>query len=163
MTLFSLIDKYKELLDRKDELSDLTSENNKEIKETKEALAKAMIEAESPKISRNGFTYSLGERVEYSKRACDEDEFFDFLRENGMGDIIKPYVNPRTLSSAMKESISALREEEEEIAAGMDDPEELPSDWLPDEYKPYISAYAFYDVSKRKETNLTAAKAKKNM
>lgn len=156
--IYALVDAYKETLDRKDQLADLTSENNKAIEAARTALANAMIEAESPRISRNGFSYSLGEKTKYNKRACNEEEFFDFLREQGLGDIIKPTVNARTLDSAMKELVGELREEAE---AEAEDPEEIKSDWLPEDFEPFISAYSFYDVAKRKETNKTAAKANK--
>ena len=155
--IFKLVDDYKSLLDRKDELKELTTENNKQIMAARDELAKAMIEAESPRISRGGFMYSLGEKVEYSKRGCDEGEFFDFLRDNGLGDIIMPTVNARTLNSTMKEVVGMFREAAE---AEAEDPAEIPSDWVPDTFAPFISAYAFYDVTKRKETNKTAKKAR---
>lgn len=152
--IYGLVDQYKELLDRKDELKEMTSENNKAIMAKRAELAQAMINAESPRISRNGFMYSLGEKIEYSKRGCDQEEFFEFLRDQGLGDIIKPTVNARTLNTAMKELIDVMKEEAE-----AEDPE-IPSDWVPEEFTPFISAYAFYDVAKRKETNKTAKKAK---
>ena len=95
--IYALVDAYKDLLDTKEELKELTTENNKAIMAARDALAKAMIDAESPRISRAGFVYSLGEKTEYSKRGCNEEEFFDFLRSIGLGDIIKPTVNARTL------------------------------------------------------------------
>ena len=160
--IYALVDEFKELLDRKDELKDLTTENNKAIIAARDRLAKAMIDAESPRISRGGFMYSLGEKTEYSKRGCDENEFFDFLRNIGLGDIIKPTVNARTLNSSMKEAVGMLREEYEaelQEEAG-DEAPDVPSDWVPEDFAPYISAYSFYDVSKRKETNNTAKKAR---
>lgn len=158
MNMYELIDAYRELLDRKDALKEQTTENNKQLIAARDRLAKAMIEAESPRISRGGYMYSLGEKVEYSKRGCEEDEFFDFLRGQGLGDIIKPTVNARTLNSAMKEVVGMYREAAEEAA---EDPSEIPSDWLPESFAEFISAYAFYDVTKRKETNKTAQKARR--
>ena len=157
--IYALVDAYKDLLDTKEELKELTTENNKAIMAARDALAKAMIDAESPRISRGGYMYSLGEKTEYSKRGCNEEDFFNFLRGIGLGDIIKPTVNARTLNSAMKETVGLLREEAEaELEDG--DPE-IGSDWVPEEFAPYISACSFYDVTKRKETNKTAQKARK--
>lgn len=156
--IYALIDAYKDLLDTKEELKELTTENNKAIMAARDELAKAMIEAECPRISRAGFVYSLGEKTEYSKRGCDEEEFFTFLRGIGLGDIIKLTVNAKTLNSAMKETVGMLREEAE-AERDEDDPE-IASDWVPEEFAPFISAYSFYDVAKRKETNKTAKKAK---
>ena len=156
--IYALVDEYKDLLDTKEELKELATENNKAIMEARDKLAQAMIEAESPRISRGGYMYSLGEKTEYSKRGCDEEEFFTFLRGIGLGDIIKLTVNAKTLNSAMKETVGILREEAE--AERDDDDPEIASDWLPEEYAKFISAYSFYDVTKRKETNKTAKKAK---
>lgn len=142
MDIVAMIDEYKELLDRKDELADQTKENNKKIQEARDALAKAMIDAEMPKVSRNGFLYSLQDKTKYNKKACDEEEFFSVLEENGLGDLIKRTVDARTLSSAM----AAAAEENDGV--------------LPEEYEDYISVYQFYDIAKRKETNKTAKKAK---
>lgn len=47
MEILALIDSYKELLDRKDELAEQTKENNKAIEEARNALSQAMIDAES--------------------------------------------------------------------------------------------------------------------
>lgn len=142
MDIVTMIDQYKELLDRKDELADQTKENNKAIQEARDALAKAMIDAEMPKVSRNGFLYSLQDKTKYNKKACDDEEFFSVLEENGLGDLIKRTVDARTLSSAM----AAAVEENDGV--------------LPEEYEDYINVYQFYDIAKRRETNKTAKRAK---
>lgn len=142
MEILALIDSYKELLDRKDELAEQTKENNKAIEEARNALSQAMIDAEMPKVSRNGFLYSLQDKTKYNKKAGDSEEFLEFLEGEGLGDIIKRTVDARTLSS----TIGAVVEE--------NDGE------LPEQFEDYISVYQYYDISKRKETNKTAAKAK---
>ena len=68
MTLFEQLDAYKELLDRKEALAAETKENNAAIEEMKLKIAEEMISQECPKISRNGFTYSLQEKTMYSKK-----------------------------------------------------------------------------------------------
>lgn len=142
MDIVTMIDQYKELLDTKDQLAEQAKENNKKLQEARDALAKAMIDAEMPKISRNGFLYSLQDKTKYNKKACDDEEFFSVLEENGLGDLIKRTVEARTLSSAM----AAAAEENDGV--------------LPEVYEDYISIYQFYDIAKRKETNKTAKKAK---
>lgn len=142
--IFSLIDEYKELLDEKDRLKDATTENNKALEAKRNELAKAMIDAESPKVSRGGFLYSLQDKTKYNKiGGCDEDAFYDTLEEHGLGDIIKRTVNAQTLNGAM----AGLVEE--------NDGE------LPEDFEDFIKPYQYYDVAKRKETNKTAKKAKK--
>lgn len=142
MDIVTMIDQYKELLDIKDQLADQTKENNKRLQETRDALTKAMIDAEMPKVSRNGFLYSLQDKTKYSKKACDNEEFFSVLEENGLGDLVKRTVDAQTLNSAM----AAEAEKNDGI--------------LPEEYEDYINVYQFYDIAKRKETNKTAKKAK---
>lgn len=142
--IFTLIDEYKELLDEKDRLKDATTENNKILEKKRNELAQAMIDAESPKVSRNGFLYSLQDKTKYNKKGdADEEAFFDLLEENGLGDIIKRTVNAQTLNGAM----AGLVEE--------NDGE------LPEDFEDFIKPYQYYDVAKRKETNKTAKKAKK--
>lgn len=143
MDIYGLIDSYKELLDVKDQLAELTKENNKALEEARNTLAQAMIDQESPKVSRNGFLYSLQDKTKYSKKACDEEEFFSVLEENGLGDIIKRTVNAQTLQGAMA------------AAAEENDGE------LPEEFADYINVYQYYDVQKRKETNRAAKNAKR--
>ncbi len=145
MQIFDLIDEYKGLLDEKDRLKDLTTENNKAIENVRNQLAQAMIDEECPRVSRNGFSYTLQQKTKYNKRACDEEEFFDCLEENGLGDIIKRTVNAQTLQGTM--------------ASLADDN----GGELPDDFKEYISVYEFYDISKRRESNKTAAQAKKEV
>ena len=144
MDILTMIDRYKELLDRKDELADATKENNKAIEAARKKLSQAMIDAEMPKVSRNGFLYSLQDKTKYNKIGdCDEDAFFDTLEEHGLGDIIKRTVNAQTLSGAM----AGLVEE--------NDGE------LPEDFTEFINPYQYYDVAKRKETNKAAKNAKK--
>lgn len=72
--IFLLIDEYKELLDEKDRLKDATTKNNKILEEKRKELAQAMIDAESPRISRGGFLYSLQDKTKYNKiGGCDEN------------------------------------------------------------------------------------------
>lgn len=144
LDIFLLIDEYKELMDEKDRLKDATTENNKDLEVTRRKLAQAMIDAESPKISRGGYLYSLQDKTKYNKIGdCDEDGFFKTLKEHGLEDIIKRTVNAQTLSGA----IAGLVEEN--------------GGELPEDLEDYIKPYQYYDVAKRKETNKAAKNAKK--
>ena len=145
-TIFKKVDEYKELLDRKDQLEQDTKDNNKAIEQCKKELSQMMVDEECPKVSRNGFLYSLQEKTNYSKKAEETlqeagIDFFDVLRNEGLGDIIKETVNPRTLSSTMGAYIEEHGELSEELAE-------------------CISIYEQLDVTKRKETNKVASKAK---
>lgn len=141
--IFLLIDEYKELLDEKDRLKDATTKNNKILEEKRKELAQAMIDAESPKISRGGFLYSLQDKTKYNKiGGCDENGFFETLEEHGLGNIIKRTVSAQTLNGAM----AGLVEENDGK--------------LPEDFEEFIKPYQHYDVGKRKETNKAAKNAK---
>ena len=141
--IYKLIDEYKELLDTKDRLKDETTANNKDLEAKRKELAQAMIDAESPKVSRGGFLYSLQDNNKYNKiGGCDEDGFFDTLEEHGLGDIIKRTVNAQTLNGAM---------------TGL---EKKNGGELPEDFEEFIKPYQYYDVAKRKETNKAAKNAK---
>lgn len=142
--IFALIDEYKGLLDEKDRLKEATTDNNKALEAKRKDLAQAMIDNESPKVSRGGFLYSLQDKTKYNKVGdCDEDAFFETLEEHGLGDLIKRTVNAQTLNGAM----AGLVEE--------NDGE------LPEDFDDFIKPYQYYDVAKRKETNKAAKNAKK--
>lgn len=141
--IFSLIDDYKELLDRKDELKEATTQNNEAIEAKRKELAQLMIMEEMSKVSRKGFLYSLQDKTKYNKiGGCDEDAFFDTLEEHGLGDIIRRTVNAQTLNGAMAELVE-------------ENDGELPEDFIE-----FINPYQYYDVTKRKETNKAAKNAK---
>ena len=121
------IREYKELLDRKEELENLTKENNAAKEKLEQDICKMMIDEEKPSTIVDGFNYSLSQKVMYSKKS-EEDlaaleketglSFFDVLRDQGLGDIIKETVNPRTLQS----TVAAMKED---LGEDQDLPEDL--------------------------------------
>lgn len=88
------IREYKELLDRKEELENLTKENNAAKEKLEQDICKMMIDEEKPSTIVDGFNYSLSQKVMYSKKS-EEDlaaleketglSFFDVLRDQGLG------------------------------------------------------------------------------
>lgn len=134
--LLEAIDLYKDLLDRKAELDDLTKENNKAIEDQKKKLTDMMVEAECPQVTRKGFSYSLQEKTIYSKKSAEKltEEGLDFLqtlRDEGLGELIVETVNPRTLNSAINNYV----EENDGLSEGLEK---------------VLSVYETYDISKRK-------------
>lgn len=132
MTLLEKVDELKALLDEKDELKAKTTENNKAVEACKKDLADMMLAEETTKVTRAGFSYSLLEKTRYSKKAGRDNELFELLRENGLGDIIKETVNAQTLQGAMSN-----------LAAENDDV-------LPEEFAEVINVYEYLDIAKRK-------------
>ena len=149
----SVLDKkvreYKELLDRKEELAELTKENNAAKEALEAEICQLMVDEEKPSTVVDGFTYSLQQKTMYSKKseealAAAGITFFDVLREQGLGDLIVEKVDPRTLQS----SVRAMAEE--------NDGE------LPEELVECLSIYEKLTLSKRKANTKALDRAKAN-
>ena len=136
MKLTDKLDKYRALLDRKDDLAQQTKDNNAEIDKCKKELVDLMVEEEVTNVTKDGYSYTLALKTYYSKKSEAElaaagIDFFDVLRSEGMGDLIKETVNTRTLQSACANIV----EEQEE---------------LPEALAECINSYEAYDITKRK-------------
>lgn len=136
---------YKELLDRKDELAELTKENNAAKEALEQEICQMMVDDEKPNTVVDGFTYSLQQKTMYSKKSEEKlaeagIDFFEVLREQGLGDLIVEKVDPRTLQS----SLSALAEEGE----------------LPEELAECVNIYEKLALSKRKANTKALERAK---
>lgn len=149
------IREYKELLDRKEELENLTKENNAAKEKLEQDICKMMIDEEKPSTIVDGFNYSLSQKVMYSKKS-EEDlaaleketglSFFDVLRDQGLGDIIKETVNPRTLQN----TVAAMKED---LGEDQDLPEDLTQ---------CLSIYEKLTITKRKANTKALDRAKKS-
>lgn len=142
------VKEYKKLLDRKDELAELTKQNNAAKEALEAEICQMMIDEEKPSTVVDGFNYSLQQKTEYSKRSEEyflenNIDFFDVLREQGLGDLIVEKVDPRTLNSTLK----SLVEEQGE---------------LPEELAECVSQYEKLSLSKRKANTAALDRAKKN-
>lgn len=140
---------YKAVLDRKEELANLTKENNAEKERLEQEICQLMVDEEKPSTIVDGFTYSLQQTTMYSKKSEEALAeagivFFDVLREQGLGDLIVEKVDPRTLQS----SVRAMAEE--------NDGE------LPEELVECLSIYEKLTLSKRKANTKALDRAKAN-
>lgn len=138
MELLDMVRNYQALLEKKTALQDQTKENNAAIDALKEQIAQQMIDDDCPKISTGGYSFSLQEKTIYSKRseadmARQGVDFFDTLREEGLGDIIKETVAAQTLGSTMK----AYVEEHGGLSEALGR---------------VINTYETFDIYRRKET-----------
>lgn len=121
------IREYNKILEEKKRLEKQTKENNAAKEKKEQEIAQIMVDNEKPSTIMDGYTYSLQETKMYSKKAEEKleqlkieegIEFFEVLREQGLGSIIKETVNAKTLQSTMK----AL---DDELPEGEDLPEDL--------------------------------------
>lgn len=146
-TLTELVEKYAAALDEKDRLAALTKDNNADIERLRDELALAMVDEDTPKIERGGFSYTLTPKTKYAKRS-DETiaeaglDFFDVLREEGLGGIIVETVNARTLQS----TIANYVEENGELS---------------EDLNTCISTYEYNDVARHRATKRPAPKGGK--
>lgn len=148
MKLTEMLGQYEELLDKKDALDKETKDNNAAIDKLKAEIAEMMIDEDIPSQGYGDYVYSLQDKVKYSKRGDAQLmekglDFFEVLREQGLGDLIKETVNPRSLQSAMKD------------IADENDGE------LPPELDEVVSSYEMTDIARRKSANKALKKAKK--
>ena len=148
MKLTEMLGQYEELLNKKDALDKETKDNNAAIDKLKAEIAEMMIDEDIPSQGYGDYAYSLQDKVKYSKRGDAQLmekglDFFEVLREQGLGDLIKETVSPRSLQSAMKE------------IADENDGE------LPPELDEVVSSYEMTDIARRKSTNKALKKAKK--
>lgn len=138
MTLLDMVRNYQNLLEEKENLANCTKANNAAIEAAKAEIAQQMIDDDCPRISSGGYSFSLTQKTSYSKKSeADIAEagvnFFEVLREEGLGDIIKETVAPQTLQSTIK----AYVEEHGELSEGLEQ---------------IIREYEFNDITRRKKT-----------
>ena len=136
MALIDMIKNYQELLTEKDRLADLTKANNAAIEAAKTELAQQMIDDDCPSIGYSGYTFSLQAKTSYSKRSAEElaesgVDFFQVLRDEGLGDLIYETVNAQTLQSTMRNYV----EENEDLSEAL---------------KTVIKTYDYNDIGRRK-------------
>lgn len=146
MALVDMVNEYQELLVKKESLEKAVEENNELIKAKKQEIVQQMIDDDCPRISVGEYMFSLQVKNQFSKKAeayleAQGLNFFDVLREQGLGDLIKETVSPRSLQSAMKELVEQNGE-------------------LPAELAEVISQYDQTDILRRKQTSSALKKAK---
>lgn len=123
-TLDDKVREYQKVLEKKDELADLTKENNRLKDELEQEICQMMIDEEKPDTTVDGYKYSLKQETMYSKLSEEKlmeknIDFFELLREQGFGDIIVEKVDPRTLNSTMKGVVEEQGELPQELAEAL--------------------------------------------
>ena len=121
---------YQKVLEEKDRLAEATKENNKLKEELEQEICQIMIDEDKPDTTVDGYKYSLKQETVYSKLGEDKlmergIDFFELLREQGIGDIIVEKVDPRTLNSTCKGIVEEQGELPEELAEALNVYEKL--------------------------------------
>lgn len=145
MTLLEMVRNYQALLEEKDRLAECTKANNAAIEVAKNEIAQQMIDDDCPRISSGGYSFSLTQKTSYSKKSeADLAEagvdFFEVLREEGLGDIIKETVAAQTLQSTIK----AFVEEHGELSEALSQ---------------IIREYEFNDITRHRESKTGGRKS----
>lgn len=147
MTLSEMAVEYEKLLAEKAELEKAAEANKAAIASFKEKLMQQMVDEDMPSFTSNGHSYSIAEKVSYSKKS-DADlaaaglDFFATLREEGLGSLIKETVAAQTLQAAMKN----YAEEHGGLSEGLD---------------AVIRSYPYTDISRTSSKKKTPKGAKK--
>lgn len=118
--------------DAKAAADDALKAANRRVEEAEEALFAAMVDAELPKITANGYGFSLDTKAYYSVAPGALDDFATVMEGLGLGDIFKRTVHYQTLNATLREL--AARGEGE----------------LPEEVRPHVSVYDRGKVTVRK-------------
>lgn len=101
--IIELADRLVAIRDEKDALAEREKELNKLEEETERQLFELMISEDLEKFTYAGRTFRPEVKTYASIKAECKKEAFQWLRENGFGDLIKEQVNPQSLSSLYKE------------------------------------------------------------
>jgi len=115
--IFLLADRLKDLRVMKTDLDQQIKEVNAEIEKVEQALSQAMLAEEMQNFVRGGLMYYLQTKTYASAVADRKPELFQWLKENGYGDMVQETVNTNTLAAFVREQL----EESDELPGGLDD------------------------------------------
>lgn len=140
------VHEYQLILEKKDELAEATKANNAAKEALEQEICQMMVDEEKPSTVVDGYNFSLKNETIYSKLGEDKlqekgIDFFELLREQGLGDIIVERVDPRTLNSTCKGIVEEAGE-------------------LPQELEEALSVYEKMGLSRRKANTKALDKAK---
>ena len=132
MDLFIIADDLVRYRDQKKEIEEALKEINTLITETEEQMVAAMVEEEMQNFTRNGKQFILTNRTYANAKAGMMPAVCEWMKDNGLADMVKESVHPQTLQAWVKEQI-------EEAGA------------LPEELEPLVNVYEKSGISIRKK------------
>jgi methionine synthase II (cobalamin-independent) len=101
--LYEMLDQFRALKERKKELETTLEEVNGKIEIANDELVKKFVESETEKVTKGGFTYSMGKRIFASPADGCKEKLYRWLKRHGYRDLVKETVNAQTLTSQVKE------------------------------------------------------------
>jgi hypothetical protein len=103
----TLVKSFKKLKDDVDVLEEVTKVATGLVKELSyNVIPEAFENHNFDSVKIGGYNYILSVRMNASIPQDKQEAGFEWLQTHGLGSIIKPAVNPRTLTSAIKEYIA---------------------------------------------------------
>lgn len=102
---------YRELRDKKDALNAELKELQEQIYQTEKVLSEEMINNEVQKFTLDGYTYYLNTRTKASPFAEFKQEVYQWLKDNGYGDLVYETVNANTFSAFVSKDLLAETDE----------------------------------------------------
>lgn len=131
--IFLLADRLKILRDRKADLDEQMKAVNAEIEEVEKALSEAMLAEEMQNFVRGGLMFYLQTKTYASAVAERKAELFQWLKDNGYGDLVQETVNANSLAGFVREQLEE-------------------NDGLPDGLEELVNVYEKTTVGIRKAT-----------
>jgi len=116
--LFIVADDLVRYRNQKKEIEEALKEINELIAQTEEQLVNSMIEEEMQNFTRNGRQFILTSRTYANAKAGMMPAVCEWMKDNGLADMVKESVHPQTLQAWVKEQIEeagALPEELSEL------------------------------------------------
>ena len=105
MDLFIVADDLVRYRDQKKEIEEALKEINELIAQTEEQLVAAMVEEEMQNFTRNGKQFILTNRTYANAKAGMMPAVCEWMKDNGLADMVKESVHPQTLQAWVKEQI----------------------------------------------------------
>jgi hypothetical protein len=113
--ILGLADGLKELKEYKKRLEEQLKDVNEQIALMEERLAEMMIAEEMQNFTRNGHIFYLNTKIYATAIADRKEELFEWLKENGFGDLVYETVNANSLAAFVREQL----EEADELPEGL--------------------------------------------
>lgn len=146
--LSELCIELQELREGKDELEDRLDKQKKAIRTKMDEIIEAMIDADTPEIIVGEHDFAVKTTTHYSKLGDDRlaasgIEFFEVLRNSGLGYLIKETVNTKSMETAFRNAANENN--------GI----------LPDELAAVCTQYDISEISVTKASKTARARIKK--